>query len=350
MEDLSCFQIVDTYDYENADAFHDMMHETSHAITDDIDDDDEDESLGQWIVMNESDIGCDIQINAINDICLDMAKKEVPIVLNRILKHVYPTTQDGDRLSFAKKVQPIELFQTWAGTGSTFTNVCNPLLVSMQRWIEAYTNTKIEMAEVLLFVEVELMMCFYHCSPSMYYHSEFSDRYTAKDGISEARYRLFLQALSSTKQFKIFHPLYEWRAPFQSDAYTAEVADQFRKHCAGLAFVNGVSAVGLDDDHLRKRSKEVAKCGYTQMNNPKKGQGVVHHAIVVLTTGLFAGGQVPHGGESIFESVSILQMMLAGVHVVRMIILTGVLFFGTVDTVEPMEMSTKARYKVVQIW
>jgi hypothetical protein len=53
-----------------------------------------------------------------------------------------------------------------------------------------------------------------------------------------------------------------------------------RRICAEVAFVPGTTDIGLDDDLLRLRSRKVVLEGYSQINNPNKGLGVIHHGAV----------------------------------------------------------------------
>jgi hypothetical protein len=107
----------------------------------------------------------------------------------------------------------------------------------------------------------------------------------------------------------------------------AIVVEGFRKFCSSIAYIQNVSWACLDDDLLRKRSRSVAKVGYAQVNNPAKGMGVVHHAMVDVVTCLYMGGIIPSCGESTFDCVKIIQTVLCGVSIFAKIVLKGILFF-----------------------
>ena len=113
----------------------------------------------------------------------------------------------------------------------------------------------------------------------------------------------------------------------QHDREMAAAMDIVRTTGAELAFVSGVSQIALDDDLLRMRSKRVIDHGYSQINNPCKGLGVMHHAAVSVVTGLYIGGHVAARGESTLDCVKILQRSMAGVSSESQIRLHGNTFF-----------------------
>ena len=88
-----------------------------------------------------------------------------------------------------------------------------------------------------------------------------------------------------------------------------------------------MSQIALDDDLLRMRSKRVIDHGYSQINNPCKGLGVMHHAAVSVVTGLYIGGHVAARGELTLDCVNILQRSMAGVPSESQIRLHGNTFF-----------------------
>jgi hypothetical protein len=53
--------------------------------------------------------------------------------------------------------------------------------------------------------------------------------------------------------------------------------------------------------------------GFSQINNPCKGLGVIHHGAVSVVTGLYIGGHVAARGESTLDCVKILQRSMTGV-------------------------------------
>ena len=55
---------------------------------------------------------------------------------------------------------------------------------------------------------------------------------------------------------------------------------------ADLTFIPGTTDIGLDDDLLRFRSRKVVLEGFSHINNPNKGMGVIHHGAVSNCTSL----------------------------------------------------------------
>ncbi|KAI2509385.1 hypothetical protein MHU86_5018 [Fragilaria crotonensis] len=113
----------------------------------------------------------------------------------------------------------------------------------------------------------------------------------------------------------------------QHDREMAAAMEVVRRTGAEIAFVAGVTQVGLDDDLLRMRSKMVVNHGFSQINNPCKGLGVIHHGAVSVTTGLYIGGHVAARGESTLDCVKILQRSMTGRSSESQIRLDGNTFF-----------------------
>ena len=82
----------------------------------------------------------------------------------------------------------------------------------------------------------------------------------------------------------------------QHDREIAAAMEVVRRTDAEIAFVSGVTQVGLGDDLLRMRLKMVVNHGFSQINNPSKGLGVIHHGAVSVTTGSYIGGHVAARG------------------------------------------------------
>ena len=85
--------------------------------------------------------------------------------------------------------------------------------------------------------------------------------------------------------------------------------------------------IALDDDLWRHRSKSVVADGATQINNPKKGMGVVHHAAVSVTTGIYCGGYVQHRGDTTMLCVTNVQQILCSAISTNEMHLNGTIFF-----------------------
>ena len=85
--------------------------------------------------------------------------------------------------------------------------------------------------------------------------------------------------------------------------------------------------MALDDDLWRKRSKNVIADGVLQINNPKKGMGIVHHASVSVCTGLYCGGYIQHRGDDTNLCVENIQRILSHAISPSEINLNGTIFF-----------------------
>jgi hypothetical protein len=72
--------------------------------------------------------------------------------------------------------------------------------------------------------------------------------------------------------------------------------------------VSGVTDIGLDDDLLRLRSRQVVLEGYSHPNNPNKGLGVIHHGAVSNCTALYCAGHVASRKETTIDCVKIVLM------------------------------------------
>jgi hypothetical protein len=78
----------------------------------------------------------------------------------------------------------------------------------------------------------------------------------------------------------------------------------------------GTTDIGLDDDFLRLRSRKVVFEGYSQIKNPNKGLGVIHHGAVSNCTPFYCGGLVASAcNESTLDCVKILLLALSGASV-----------------------------------
>ncbi|KAI2512812.1 hypothetical protein MHU86_1600 [Fragilaria crotonensis] len=149
---------------------------------------------------------------------------------------------------------------------------------------------------------------------------------SAGQGMDLIRYREILKALSRSGTSRQ-ESASTWTPPMQHDREMAAAMEIVRSTGSELAFVAGVTQVGLDDDLLRMRSKRVINHGFSQINNPCKGLGVIHHGAVSVVTGLYIGGHVAARGESTLDCVKILQRSMTGVSSESQIRLDGNTFF-----------------------
>jgi hypothetical protein len=107
----------------------------------------------------------------------------------------------------------------------------------------------------------------------------------------------------------------------------AHAMEILRRSCAKIAFIPGATDIGLDDDLLRLRSRRVVLEGYSQINNPNKGLGVIHHGTVSNCTSLYCGGHVASRRESTIDCVKILLLALSGASIESQISLNRTKFF-----------------------
>jgi hypothetical protein len=329
----NCFEAVDKYDYEDFDTLFEYLHESSSAPVDD--DAPPEEGIGNWMSVKNFD--CNIDVNTIDALLLNQARKEIPMVLKRILRQHNPDVTGGDWIKSIHLLEPIDLFDVWIGRSKGYDSQSRPLLLTMQKWVQSYINQlkdyqgiqQISVEELILFIKAELLMSFYKCSPKQYYSKALRKRYPeAEFGISKSRYKLVLRALSKSDHMNDdYDDDLEWSAPNESDSVMAKVVKGFRNFCSSLAFIKNLSWVCFDDDLMRHRSRSIPNFGYAQINNPAKGMGVIHHAAVGVLTCLYLGGHIPNFGETTYECVKLIQMALVGIVTIGNLILKGILFF-----------------------
>jgi hypothetical protein len=186
-------------------------------------------------------------------------------------------------------------------------------------------------SEILAFIWVELMLSFYRVSPSLYFDlDERSNFPSAGQGMDYARYRQILHGLSISVTSRQVSTT-AWTPLMQHDREMGAAMEVVRRTGAKIALVPGVSQVGLDNDLLCMQSKMVVDHGFSQINNPCKGLGVIHHGAVSVNTGLYIGGHVAARGESTLDCVKILQQSMTGCLSESQIRLDGNTFFGIED-------------------
>ncbi len=62
-----------------------------------------------------------------------------------------------------------------------------------------------------------------------------------------------------------------WKPPMSHNRELATAMEIVRRTCAELSFILGTTDIGLDNDLLRLRSRNVVLEGNSQINNPNKG-------------------------------------------------------------------------------
>ena len=157
-------------------------------------------------------------------------------------------------------------------------------------------------------------------------------------GMTLARYLQILQCLNANSNVRTrsavcgYSPKYSsatgvWQPPMTHNRDLATAMALVRRICSELAFIPGTTDVGLDDDLLRLRSRKVVLEGYSQINNPNKGLGVIHHGAVSNCTSLYCGGHVASRNESTIDCVKILLLSLSGASIESQIRLNRTKFF-----------------------
>ena len=272
-------------------------------------------TIGRWDLV--TDFTTSIEIEPIDDYLLELTRKEVPIVLDRIINRM-PLPRDR----FTRRT-PNDFFNVWM-------QAC--LLEPMMSWLQLHMGETLTPDELSEFIKVELMLSFFGCTPESFYDSELdgfyrNDRNGVTINMEYARYKAILRALSSNAE-RAAEPVHNfnlesWREPYSPNKKMARVMETFRTNMATIGFVDGLTVLGLDDDLLRLRSKKVSESGYSQINNPHKGFGVIHHGAVSGGTGLYVAGHVQQRNETTVDCVTIIQKALSGASVEKNILLRG---------------------------
>ena len=284
----------------------DMMYLMSGAAEADSDDAEEDEPMGDWNVIKDYETSIEIDS--------EVARNEVPIVLNRLRVKLF-----GGRVRHLHNIAPARFLEAWMDAN---------LLGHVKQFINKnLSGDAVSNSEILAFIRIELMLSFYRVSPSLYFDvDERANFPSAGQGMDLLRYRQILKALSrSGTSRQVSYST--WTPPMQHDREMAAAMDIVRTTGSELAFVAGVTQIGLDDDILRMRSKRVIDHGFSQINNPCKGLGVIHHGAVSVVTGLYISGHVAARGESTLDCVKMLQRSMTGVSSESQIRLNGNTFF-----------------------
>jgi hypothetical protein len=298
----------------SGDDLNEMMYAISGAAGNDSDAED-DEVVGDWNIIKEYETS--IEVDSVDTHLLEVARNEVPIVLNGLKVKMFGASRSSNRTLHG--VAPAQFLQAWMDPN---------LLAHVKQFINKnVSGDPVSASEILAFIRVELMLSFYRVSPSLYFDiDERANFPSAGQGMDFIRYRHVLKALSRSGTSRQ-ESTSSWTPPMQHDREMAAEMDIVRTSGAEIAFVKGVTQVGLDDDLLRMRSKRVTDHGFSQINNPAKGLGVIHHGAVSVVTGLYIGGHVAARGESTLDCVKILQRSMAGVSSESQIRLDGNTFF-----------------------
>lgn len=288
-----------------------------YDLSEEIPSDDEDGSAGttDWVSAGNTPIS--ITIDGVDKRLLETARAEVPLVVNNIRHKIY-----GSKQHTMDKIKPSLLLNCWMDS---------MILALMKNHINNNLGgDPVSNSDITAFIRVELMLSFYKVSPQLYFDIDFRHQFpTAGIGMSFKRYTTILNALS--------HSPYEynsetcaagiWKIPMAHNKDIAGALELFRKTSSHVAYIPGVTSVSLDDDLLQLRSQQVINAGYSQIKNPSKGLGVIHHGVVSICTSLYCGGHVAARKESTIDCVKILLRSLSGASVESQIALQKSKFY-----------------------
>ena len=161
-------------------------------------------------------------------------------------------------------------------------------------------------------------------SPAMYFDpANTANLPSATSGMSLARYSHILKYLSANRNADSFSGVCGFSSKYTTTTgvsqppmtHNRELATAMalvRQICAKMAFIPGTTDICLDDDLLRLRSRQIVLEGFSQINNPNKGLGVIHHGAVSNCTSLYCGGHVASRNEPTIDCVKILLLSLSG--------------------------------------
>jgi hypothetical protein len=290
------------------------------SLDDGVDDDDDQnggEVVGDWELLETFNTVLDIE--PVDKILLKLARQEVPIVMKRIL-NLLPNPPDPRRHNVRRSQE--DFFKVWF-------NKC--LLRPISEWLQIYLVESVTALEILHFIKIELIISFYQISPEVLFDAELTKffRGGVKWEMTRSRYMQILSALSGVKRHSrdINTNPDGWKVVNSANRNMEKALECFRTEVASIAFVAMVTWFGLDDDLLRLRSFKMMEAGFSQINNPVKGLGAIHHGCVSLITCLYLAGHIQHSNESTLDCVTILQRALSGASIERNIFLRNVMAF-----------------------
>jgi hypothetical protein len=176
--------------------------------------------------------------------------------------------------------------------------------------ISSCTSTPINYTDIVNFIQVELLLSIYGCSPGAFFDPDIELVYmSSRSPISQVKYNAILHQLGK-KKGKL-SGTDQWQSPFSNDGKINSAMTVLRARCVELGYIEGLTIVSLDDDQLCLRSHKVDDHGFIRTRNPKKGFGPTQHGAVSTTTSLFLGGHIPVRGESTNDSVEMLFLSLS---------------------------------------
>lgn len=257
-----------------------------------------------------------VSFDTVDQMLLQTARAEIPAVMEQIKNEIPGCT---NRTILTQN----DFFNFWFR---------QTLADSMIRWIFKFTKKSVSVAEIGRFLQVELYLSAYRCSPSEFYHSQLGSIYKVRqDCMSQRDYMFILNALSGNTEtdrcttVDLDSPT--WKAKYTKNKDVERLLNSFRTKCAEIAFVPGCSKVGVDDDLNRHRSRAASEAGFSLVNNLKKGMGIIHHGGVSVTSRLYLGGQYQLRGQSVLDCMTMIQRALSGSGCDNQIDLEETMFF-----------------------
>jgi hypothetical protein len=255
-----------------------------------------------------------IGIDNVDEYLLTTARAEAEIVVKRLMTRAF-----GRRNRLHSSVTAADMMKVF---------LTPAILGHVKSFVNRHIRDKISSAELATFIQVELKLSFYTCTPGRFFDPQNVELYPSRSaGMTHARYAEVLKSLGSNTSADDNNSSEGWTAPLKHDRDIAGVFQLARTVCSAISYVEKVSILSMDDDLLRLRSVLVESFGLAHINNPKKGLGTVHHGIVSLCTGLFCCGHVGARGESVVEVVQILLLALTGCSVLSQATINNLLAF-----------------------
>jgi hypothetical protein len=303
---ISCTEIIRTrirtriasHPYKRMDSDEEESLAQLYDVSEDIVLDCEDEGTATgWSILTATDSNIDIDIDGVDLELLQLCRDEVPLLLNSVECRIKRMKElQGNRKLCAATHE--EIFDVWFGT---------TLMEKVVEYINLTLHPAVTSTEVKKFLSVELMLAFYGVSPERYFDEECAQFFpTAGDGMLHLRYRNILKALSTNPSYREDEAR-TWNEPYHNNKIIGDVLEIMRHRYSEIAFFDRHTRITIDDDLLRMRSRKVTEEGYSQINNPVKGLGVIHHGAVSVGTGIYLGGHIPKRGQSTLDCVKILM-------------------------------------------
>jgi hypothetical protein len=301
-----------TTNYDNIDLYNNCYLDDNTAYyfeRDAITENGEAPIIGSYLLRTSKAIT--IGYDVADSFLLQKAKTEFNAVAENAMLHMMRVTE---------KPSPFELLDIFFNSD---------MAIKMIKWINEYSpdgNMKITRDDLLTFFLLDLKMQYHNTSATHMFQKNQQKHYQMEQlSQHKEKYHYIMRALNNGRG-KV-HKKGTWHSPIHKNGEMISIFEDFGKICAGIGFINGTSMMALDDDLWRLRSKSANADSITQINNAKKGMGVVHHASVSVTTGLYCGGYVQYRGDTTETCVTNIQRILCKATTPSDIKLNGTIFY-----------------------